>query len=295
MRVLFGISYICAMDSYASNYSVLPFYDSLGKQNHARKHAHGARYALWSRNSRLLPFQIRRESSLSPISTLLLHTEGCEPVDILAEATAAGLAVLQFAGYDLIVNPSALIFPTFQIRTGEYWLELSDGTDTWYSEVFTVTDDPSRLVELRFWDEEGFTYEGGGVDFTYPFKSYYLLDATLNKPEYPFEEEVTERDGYFFPEKQISKKRFRLDFLAPEYMCDVLRLLPMHDNVQVLTDKADYEAIYVEWSPDWQEQGDLAAVELFFETGTVVKKIGRAQPFAVLGDFNNDFNNDYDV
>ena len=46
-------------------------------------------------------------------------------------------------------------------------------------------------------------------------------------------------------------------------------------------------------TPEWQEQGDLASVEIEFETDTVVKKIGRGYTVPSGADFNGDYNNDY--
>jgi hypothetical protein len=46
-------------------------------------------------------------------------------------------------------------------------------------------------------------------------------------------------------------------------------------------------------TPKWQEQGDLAIVEAEFETDTVIKKIGRGVAVTIRGDYNEDFNNDY--
>ena len=48
--------------------------------------------------------------------------------------------------------------------------------------------------------------------------------------------------------------------------------------------------------PDWQDQGDLAAVECEFETDTVIANIGGYMPEQPLGgDYSNDFNNDFDI
>jgi hypothetical protein len=48
-------------------------------------------------------------------------------------------------------------------------------------------------------------------------------------------------------------------------------------------------------TPKWQEQGDLASVEIEFTCDTVAKKIGRAYTLGQDGDFNDDFNNDFDI
>ena len=99
----------------------------------------------------------------------------------------------------------------------------------------------------------------------------------LGKPEYQFEEEGEDRDGYFFPEKRISEKTYRCTILASEYLCDVMRLIGLSDYVRV-TDKygRKYDCDTFLITPEWQTQGDLASIEIEFETDTVVKKIGQA-------------------
>ena len=46
--------------------------------------------------------------------------------------------------------------------------------------------------------------------------------------------------------------------------------------------------------PKWEDQGDLAAVECEFETDTVIANIGGFVPKKLGGDFNNDYNEDFD-
>ena len=118
----------------------------------------------------------------------------------------------------------------------------------------------------------------------------------IRETEYKFEEEGEERDGYFFPEKQISEKTYKCTILAPEYLCDVMRFIRMADYVRV-TDKygRNYDCDTFLITPKWQTQGNLASVEIEFETATVVKKNGRGYIIANKGDFNNDFNNDYNL
>ena len=123
----------------------------------------------------------------------------------------------------------------------------------------------------------------------FPVLSYRITDVT------EFEEDGEERDGYFFPEKQISVKTFKCTILAPEYLCDVMRFIRMADYIHI-TDKygREYDCDTFLITPKWQTQGDLASVEIEFKTNTVVKKIGRGYIINNNGDFNGDFNNDFD-
>ena len=61
-------------------------------------------------------------------------------------------------GYDVIVFAGQL--PIFsQMDNGQYYVELGDGVQTWYSEIFTVVNDISGYLKLEWWDNEDFTME----------------------------------------------------------------------------------------------------------------------------------------
>ena len=48
-------------------------------------------------------------------------------------------------------------------------------------------------------------------------------------------------------------------------------------------------------TPEWESNGDVAGVTAEFDTATVAKKIGTGYIKALRGDFNDDFNNDFDI
>ena len=99
----------------------------------------------------------------------------------------------------------------------------------------------------------------------------------MGKPDYTFEEEGEQRDGLWFPEKMISEKTYKFTFLASEYLLDVMRFIRMADNIKV-TDKygRTYQCDTFLMTPKWEAQGNLASVEVEFQTNTVAKRIGRA-------------------
>lgn len=280
-----------------NNFSVLPWYASIDEQNHRKSYAYGQIYPLIALADMLLPFQIMRETrdGFDPTVTLR-YKNGARVADITRHMLDAGLAVAAAAssGYDIITYPAALPLPINQLD-GIYYLELNDGTQTWYSEMFTAVQDVRGFLKVEWWDTDNLVFDAGEVDYRNPaFKNYLYLRTELGKPEYEFEEEGEERDGYFFPEKQLSEKTYKCTVLAPEYLCDVMRFIPMADYV-VVTDKYGrrYECDTFLITPEWLTQGDLASVEIEFQTDTVVKKIGRGYVAADRGDFNNDFNNDF--
>lgn len=280
-----------------NNISVLPWYKTIEEQNHRKSYAYGEVYPLYSQAGLLLPFQIIREHRDNEVTTVNLYQRDGQPVASIASQMAeAGLTIVPFAayGYDVILYPA--LFPLMSMFDGQYYMTLSDGVETWYSEVFTVVQDMAGYLKIEWYNDENLVFDGGQFVFANPrFHNFLYLATEVGKPEYTFEEEGESRDGFFFPEKQLSEKRYKCNILAPEYLCDVMRLIRMCDHVRVI-DK--YGRVYncdtFLITPEWQEQGDLASVEIEFETDTVVKKIGRGYTVPSGGaDFNEDYNNDY--
>jgi hypothetical protein len=227
---------------------------------------------------------------------MLLDKTGVIVANITQSMIEAGLQVVRFQtlGYDVILYPATLPMP-INMLDGIYYMRLSDGVQTWYSEMFTVVQDVSGYVKVQWWDIENLVFDAGQIVYTNPaYKNTLYLCTELGKPEYEFEEEGQDRDGYFFPEKQISTKKYKCTILAPEYLCDVMRFIRMADYIRVRDKYGNvYNCDTFLITPKWQTQGDLASVEIEFKTDTVVKKIGRGYLSSDNGDFNDDYNNDF--
>lgn len=281
-----------------NNTSVLPWYTSIEQQNHRKSYAYGRIYPLFSTANKLLPFQITRNTrSNGIISVILYDKNGKEIENITSFMIDAGLQIVRFQqfGYDVIVYAANLPI-SINLFDGIYYMKMTDGIQTWFSEMFTVVQDLSAYLKIEWWDIENLVFDAGQIVYKNPtFKNTLYLCTELGKPDYEFEEDGEERDGYFFPEKQISVKTFKCTILAPEYLCDVMRLIRMADYIHI-TDKygREYDCDTFLITPKWQTQGDLASVEIEFQTATVVKKIGRGIIQSNIGDFNGDYNNDYD-
>ena len=291
-----------------NNISVLPFYTSLDEQDYRKSYAYGDVYPLYAQANMLLPFQVIRPHSNSPVSQIFLcRKDGTRITSLLSSMQESELQVIQFAalGYDVILYPA--IFPLsygtnpqglrepLTMMDGQYMLEMTDGRWIWYSEIFTVVQHMSSYLKIEWYNDDDLVFDGGRCVFENPrFHNYLYFAAEVGKPEYTFEEEGEQRDGYFFPEKQLSEKRYKCTILAPEYLCDVMRLIRMCDHVRV-TDKYGrvYDCDQFLITPDWQDQGNLASVEIEFDTDTVVKKIGKGYAVPSGADFNNDYNEDY--
>lgn len=282
-----------------NNHSVIPFYDSKERQNHRKSYVFGDVFPLICPNRKILPFQIIRPKKVTGINRARLWDLKTETyVDILSDMNAAGLTVKAFTGesYDIIVNPSVLLFPERIMTAGQYYLEIGDGTYFFTSEVFTVVDDVSQFMKMTFYDKAQILFSGGHMDYSNGFRNFMYISTEIGRPEYETTEEVSNNDGELFVEKQISKKIYKFKMLAPEYLCDLLRLVRLHDHVSLELKNEQYDTSNINFEVKWLERGDIADVNVEFETDTVVKKIGKGviEP-ATGGDFSNDFSNDFDL
>lgn len=284
-----------------NNLSVLPFYDSTEDQNARKWWAYGRVYPLFTPAGFLLPFQIITEHTnltTNNISGATIYDANTQQqVASITSEIRSGITKKEFAslGYDVWVFAGQL--PVLNsITNGRYYLLLTWGN--WQivrvSEIFTVVNDIQPYLKITWWDKDDFTMDAGTIVYKNPtFKNVLYLQADLAKPEYPFEEEGENRDGYFFPTKQISEKRYRFNFFASEYLLDVMRFIRMADFAEIEYHGQRYSLDTFLITPEWESNGDIAAVEAEFDTATVAKKIGLGYIKAQRGDFNDDFNNDF--
>lgn len=283
-----------------NNLSVLPFYTSLDQQNARKWWVYNRIYPLFCPAGFILPWQIITPHSNIPVShigpVIVYNAKtGNSVTPNIAADIRAMITKKEFAtfGYDVFVFPGQLpLFQTFE--NGQYYIDIVIEQFHFYSEVFTVVNDIQPYLKITWWDIDDFTMDAGTIVYKNPaFKNVLYLQADIAKPEYPFEEEGENRDGYFFPTKQISEKRYRFNFLASEYLLDVMRFIRMSDFAEIEYHGQRYSLDTFLITPEWDDNGDVATVEAVFDTATVAKKIGLGYIKSQRGDFNDDFNNDF--
>lgn len=282
-----------------NNLSVLPWYTSLSQQEARKWWMYGKVYPLFTPAGFILPWQIITAHSNRTVDSISVYLFDANTDMNLGNYSAnirAGIHKKEFTslGYDVWVFPGTL--PVFaSLENGRYYLRLSFASAlTVYSEVFTVVNDIQPYLKLAWWDREDFTMDAGTIVYRGPqFRNILYLQSDLAKPEYSFEEEGEERDGYFFPVKMISEKKYKFSFLASEYLLDVMRFIRLSDFAQVEYRGQTYTLDTFLLTPRWEDRGDIAVVEAEFDTATVAKKLGVGYIKAQRGDFNDDFNNDF--
>ena len=280
-----------------NNMSVLPWYDSIERQNARKWWVYNKVYPLFTPAGFMLPFQVMREHRTNEIVSFRIYKRDNSMVgDFTQVMKETGLKVVNPIGereIDVIVYSGLL--PAFtKFANGQYYAVMSDGVQTWYSEMFTIVNDISGYLKLEWWDVDDFYMDEGVIIYKSPlFRNKLYLCADIAKPEYIFEEDGETRDGYFFPAKQISEKRYHFTFLASEYLLDVMRFVRMADYAQITKNEQVYNLDTFLITPEWEDNGDFASVDAEFDTATVAKKIGRGFVTTTNGDFNNDYNNDF--
>lgn len=280
-----------------NNFSVLPWYASVEQQNARKWWVYGNVYPLYTPARYILPFQLilshSDSHSISFIYLMDANTNSVVDGSMKTKLQNTGLVFKQFGalGYDVLVYPGQSAALT-SLNNGRYYLMAQIDNHEYFSDVFTVVNDIQPYLKIEWWDLQDLVIDSGTIVYSSPsFKNVVYFPSDLGKPDYIFEEEGETRDGYFFPIKQISEKRFRFNFLAPEYLLDVMRFIRLSDFVRVSYRGQTYNADTFLITPEWDKNGDLAVVEAEFDTNTVAKKLGVG--YLRGGDYNVDFNSDF--
>ena len=262
-----------------NNFSPLAFREKSMKATYKKWYAYGKEFALPFSTTELPPFQFT-------VANLPSFDPNTVEVFLVNEATgvrgATGIKIKVDAmdghGSVLYVSPGSNVYAK-SIEPGVYRAEFAipEG-ETYVSTPICVTEGietNTNFVKLEYWNDEKLAYPNGfvttGTDNDFKFQMY--IPTTFFKPKYEFEEEITKRAGYKFLELQTCNKVFGFNFLAPEYICDALRLVRLSDYIRFTHDGEYYNALNFEYNPDWQDNGYLAAIECQFETDTIIQKL----------------------
>ena len=280
----------------SNNFSPLPWYGSLSEQNARKWWINNKVYPLFAQGAFLLPFQIQlpHDGDRDVINAGIdLYTADGQLVSGARIDDGNGLRLYSFDDCDYYVWNGTEQVLSGNLANGRYYLVLSDGITTMYSEIFTVVNDTEPYLKLTWYDQQDLVMDAGRIIYQGGYINQLYLQADLAKPEYLFTEEGEERDGYFYPTKQISEKRYHFKFWASEYLLDCLRFVRMSDYVIITYRGKTYQADTFLLTPEWEDAGDVAAVTAEFDTATVAKKIALGYVRGLRGDFNDDYNEDF--
>lgn len=262
-----------------NNFSPLAFREKSMKATYKKWYAYGKEFALPFSTTELPPFQFT-VANLPSFDPTTVEVSLVDEATGTRVATGIKIKVDSMDGYGsvLYVSPGSNVYAK-SIEPGVYRAEFTiPGGETYVSTPICVTEGietNTNFVKLEYWNDEKLAYPNGfvttGTDNDFKFQMY--IPTTFFKPKYEFEEEITKRAGYKFLELQTCNKVFGFNFLAPEYICDALRLVRLSDYIRFTHDGEYYNALNFEYNPDWQDNGYLAAIECQFETDTIIQKL----------------------
>lgn len=252
-----------------NNLNPLAFYKSQNDMFRARPYNYGIKYPLYMPLNRVTPFQIIRglSESTTLTSAKIYNDRGVEVATVTSYmsvnvVTIGASKVMQFKCRNYA-----------NLTPGQYTMRVVIGNDTYYSEVFTAYANIGKLVKVEYYNADPIIFDEGALTYDNGFKFELYLCTEIAKPEYLFEEESTKRGGFTFVENQISSKQYKMVIAAPEYLCDAIRIIRLHDHVAITKDGNAYEAYNFTPSYQWNDVGDLAQVTITFESNTVLQKI----------------------
>lgn len=260
-------------------------------QSNRASYAFGHIVPLIANSQTLLPFQIITETDAVDINNyaVQLYT----PDGVLVRTVAMTLTKVHIVvrpadqqqgideiGYDVIIYNGGVISPILPL--GQYYLVLTSGQNSWYSDVVTIVSNTLTMTRIEWWDEADmvfpagrivYRYASGGQTVQYKNRMYFLEE--IGMPEYTVEEEGDTRDGLFYATKVLSGKKYKMQVAqATEAMCDALRFVHLADNVTV---RDGYGRMYycdsVLVTPEWQT-GAVASAAVEITTDTFVKQVG---------------------
>lgn len=261
-----------------NNFSPLAFRKKESKATYEKWYAFGKNYAIPASANTLIPFQF------TDVNVGEVQPDSIEVVAVnqeTGESIKTGVYVsrddMPEHGSVLYVSPGKNSFRE-ALPQGTYRAEFSIGTQMYISTPFCVIpgiETSSKYLLIEYWNDEKIAYPGGFITTgaNNDFKYQMYVPATICKPKYEFEEELTKRAGYKFLELQTSTKVYAFTFVAPEFICDAMRLIRLSDYIRISHDGEYYNALNFEFDVDWQEQLYLAAVDCQFETDSIIQKL----------------------
>lgn len=271
------INFLIKMEVH-NNFSPLAFRKKESKATYEKWYAFGKNYAIPASANTLTPFQFT-ELNIPVFDPDTIEVEAVN--EETGESTKTGVYVsfdvMPEHGGVLYVSPGKNSFRE-ALPQGTYRARFSIGDEVYISTPFCVIpgiETSSKYLLIEYWNDEKIAYPGGfittGANNDFRYQMY--VPATICKPKYEFEEELTKRAGYKFLELQTSTKVYAFTFVAPEFICDAMRLIRLSDYIRISHDGEYYNALNFEFDVDWQEQLYLAAVDCQFETDSIIQKL----------------------
>lgn len=266
-------------------------------QSNRASYAYGHIVPLLASATQFVPFQIVTEVGYIDVANLTLKLKNVDGTDALSGANLSsrfGLVKKQveLRPQEIIdgttipaVNVDVIIYNGGNMDAlpiGQYYLELTSGQRTWYSDVVTIVADVTKMTKVTWWDAADLLFGAGCIVYKYgtgnatQYKNVMYFMEEIGMPEYTQEEEGETRDGLFYASKLVSGKKYKMQIAqASEAMCDAMRFIHLSDWVEIWDGyQRHYLCDSVLITPEWQT-GAVASVAVEITTDTFVKAVGK--------------------
>lgn len=259
-------------------------------QSNRATYAFGHIVPLMASTTTFIPFQIIAATGLINHSTCDVRLRKVDGTDAIGSNIRSRFGFVKVArtNYDVIIYNGTNLGTALPV--GQYYLTLTSGQNTWYSDVVTIVADTSKMTKVMWWDEPALQSGVGVTEFgagcivykytvsgnTVQYKNYMYFLEELGMPEYTVEEEGDTRDGLFYSSKILSGKKYKMQVAQlTETMCDALRFVHLSDFVTVVDGYGrTYNCDSVLVTPEWQD-GAVASASVEITTDTFVKHVGQ--------------------
>ena len=270
--------------------SPLKFYDNVAKQYHRKSYSYKSISPIITKLHNIPAFQFVLLSNTETINSVyvMYKNDIKASEDIKQILYENGLIITEVNNFRIVVYCGKNDILT-DLKEGLYYLIINTSENTYYSEIFCFTNTLDNYLKIEYSNKSGnFFIKNGLVLFPQDFK-FTLLLRYQYEVLFSFDEQTTELLGYKQIETQVSKKYYAFRTVAPEYLCDAMRIIRLCDTKLIAFEKQNYDLISFEMEADWQTQGDLAVVTCRFESDQVIT----SKNVRSLAEYNKDFSVDF--
>lgn len=254
------------------------------------------------------PFQIIKLDNWNWSLVEIVNLSTGTATDIKSEMELTGLAGTEYDGsgdygtYKLWEYPGSIELPVLGLTEGVHYIRMQDSNGNWVvSELFTFIDGlESRrdYVKIEWWSltDMILNWEMSGTEkkstahikYDAPFKWWLYVKSHLAMHGWKYEEDTETRNGIESSKKITRFKEFSFKFSAPEYLVDVLSLVPLNEKKTVIYDGLTHSDIW-RFIPDATVAGagNLYGVEVIFQTNKTTNTVngsGYADTAYEIGD-----------
>lgn len=249
---------------------------------------------------RLLPFQIVTDSTYTTLNIEVYDIHD----NLIKSISYLQASVVKLNGGDNLTNwtclsvqlNASIYLPTDKIIYFKYIFATQEQEETYYySEICKAIKDVNQLIKLEWWNKKDIEF--GDYVIKSKIEDYYLLFRTyinseIGLPQYPYEEEVINRESNEFILSIISDKKYKINMVVTEPYMDSLRLARLADYIAITYRNTLYKVQAIKYSDiEWLERGGVGKLEITFTVDNIIKKLGTAKP--TRGDFGDDYDNDF--